>query len=77
MPDEPEVTGLLALAVVDGLAGAGLARYYLFHAIRADLLRRAGRAGEAATAYRAALELCGNATEREFLRGRLESAAGG
>jgi RNA polymerase sigma-70 factor (ECF subfamily) len=59
------------------LAGLPLADYYLFHAIRADLLRRAGRAGEAATAYRAALELCGNATEREFLCGRLESVAGG
>jgi RNA polymerase sigma-70 factor, ECF subfamily len=59
------------------LAGLPLADYYLFHAIRADLLRRAGRAGEAAAAYRAALKLCGNATEREFLRGRLESVAGG
>ena len=37
----------------------------------------AGPDGEAATAYRAALELCGNATEREFLCGRLESVAGG
>jgi RNA polymerase sigma-70 factor, ECF subfamily len=59
------------------LAGLPLADYYLFHAIRADLLRRAGRAAEAATAYRAALELCGNATERQFLRGRLQSVTGG
>jgi RNA polymerase sigma-70 factor (ECF subfamily) len=59
------------------LAGLPLDDYYLFHAVRADLLRRAGQPGAAAGAYRAALELCGNATERDFLRGRLESVAGG
>ncbi len=37
-----------ALALVDRL---GLRGYYLFHAIRADLLRRLGRAAEAALAY--------------------------
>jgi len=58
------------------LAGLPLGDYYLFHAVRADLLRRAGRAAEAAQAYEAALERCGNAAEREFLRGRLESVAG-
>jgi len=58
------------------LAGLPLEDYYLFHAVRADLLRRAGETAPAAEAYRAALERCGNATEREFLRGRLESLTG-
>jgi RNA polymerase sigma-70 factor, ECF subfamily len=54
-----------ALALVDGL---GLAEYHLFHAIRADLLRRLGRDGEAALAYEAAIARTGNAAERDFLR---------
>jgi RNA polymerase sigma-70 factor, ECF subfamily len=54
-----------ALALVDGL---GLRDYYLFHAIRADLLRRLGRDGEAALAYDAAIAHTGNAAERDFLR---------
>ena len=56
------------LAIVDGLA---LDRYHLFHAIRADLLRRLGRTAEAAQAYRAALERTGNPAEQAFLRRRL------
>ena len=61
-----------ALAVLDQL---GLDTYYLFHAIRADLLRRLGRPGEAALAYAAAIARTDNAREREFLlrrRDRLE-----
>jgi len=54
-----------ALALVDGLS---LRDYYLFHAIRADLLRRLGRDGEAALAYDAAIAHAGNAAERGFLR---------
>jgi RNA polymerase sigma-70 factor, ECF subfamily len=64
-----------ALALVDELgtpagqgSGPSLAGYYLFHAIRADLLRRLGRAGQAAAAYDAALARTGNAAERDFLR---------
>jgi RNA polymerase sigma-70 factor (ECF subfamily) len=53
-----------ALAVLESLALDG---YYLFHAIRADLLRRAARLGEAATAYSAAIDRTHNAAEREFL----------
>ena len=64
-------------AGVRELAGLPLDDYYLFHAVRADLLRRAGQTAEAAEAYRAAQERCGNATEREFLRRRLEVVAGG
>jgi RNA polymerase sigma-70 factor (ECF subfamily) len=59
------------LGLVDQLA---LDAYYLFHAIRADLLRRVGRAGEAAAAYAAAAALTENEAERAFLergRGRL------
>jgi RNA polymerase sigma-70 factor, ECF subfamily len=54
-----------ALALVDGL---GLGDYYLFHAIRASLLRRLGRDGEAALAYDAAIAHVRNAAERDFLQ---------
>ena len=40
----------------------------MFHAIRADLLRRLGRDAEAAAAYDAALARTGNAAEQDFLR---------
>jgi RNA polymerase sigma-70 factor (ECF subfamily) len=53
-----------ALSLVDGL---DLERHYLFHAIRADLLRRLGRNAEAAMAYEAALARTENTTERAFL----------
>ena len=53
-----------ALAVLDRL---GLDTYYLFHAIRAELLRRLGRHGEAALAYAAAIARTDNARERDFL----------
>jgi RNA polymerase sigma-70 factor (ECF subfamily) len=60
-----EVDGpLAALAVVDRLQ---LRDYYLFHAIRADLLRRLGRVSEAVEAYSAAIEHTQNAAERSFL----------
>jgi len=67
----------VALAEVDG-AGAALAvveeldldRYYLFHAIRADLLRRLGRLPDAARAYDAAMALASNPAERAFLIAR-------
>jgi RNA polymerase sigma-70 factor, ECF subfamily len=56
-----------ALALVDELDLGG---YHLYHAIRADLLRRLGRDEEAAAAYDAALALTGNAAERGFLARR-------
>lgn len=59
-----------ALTAVDDLQ---LGRYHLFHAVRADLLRRLGRNVEARDAYRAALELTGNAAERAFLENRLSA----
>jgi RNA polymerase sigma-70 factor, ECF subfamily len=55
------------LHLVDGLDLDG---YYLFHAIRADLLRRLGRNDEAALAYEAAIARTTNATERDFLERR-------
>ena len=54
-----------ALALVDDLA---LDRYHLFHAIRADLLRRLGRSAEAAAAYDAAIARTENAAERDLLQ---------
>jgi RNA polymerase sigma-70 factor, ECF subfamily len=54
-----------ALALVDGLDLGG---YHLFHAIRANLLRRLGRTAEAAAAYEAAIARTDNAAERDFLR---------
>jgi RNA polymerase sigma-70 factor, ECF subfamily len=66
-----EVSGPAAgLALVEGL---DLSRQHLFHAVRADLLRRLGRPDEAAEAYDAAIELAGNQAEREFLEQRRTS----
>ncbi len=53
----------------------GLEDYHLLHAARADLLRQLGRADEAATAYRMALELASQPAERDFLQGRLASVS--
>ncbi len=54
-----------ALSIVDEL---DLDQHYLFHAIRADLLRRLGRTDEAASAYEAAIARTDNESERAFLR---------
>ncbi|HZR49578.1 MAG TPA: RNA polymerase sigma factor [Streptosporangiaceae bacterium] len=68
----------VAVAEVDGPRSAldlvdelNLDGYYLFHAIRADLLRRLGRDAEAAREYQAALDRTENTAEREFLAARL------
>ena len=58
------------LVLIDRLAGE-LADYHLWHAARADLLRRLGRHRDAAAAYRAALAHVGSAPERRFLESRL------
>ena len=65
MTDEPAA----GLALVDRIDG--LDRYHLFHAARADLLRRLDRRDEAATAYRRAHELATNPADRRFLASRL------
>ena len=64
--DGPEA----GLALVDALDLDG---YYVFHAIRADLLRRLGRNAEAAAAYAAAIERTDNAAEQEYLQGRRDA----
>lgn len=68
MRDTPEA-GLHQLATLGD--EAALADYHLFHAARADLLRRAGRSDEARLAYRQALALCGQGAERRYLERRL------
>lgn len=61
--------GLAALADLD--ASGRLNGHHLLPAARADLLRRAGRATEAAEAYRTALTLVGSEPERRYLQRRL------
>ncbi|MBL9012706.1 MAG: sigma-70 family RNA polymerase sigma factor [Myxococcales bacterium] len=55
---------------IDGLEPQ-LAGYHLWHAARADLLRRLGKLREAGAAYREALRLVGSEPERRFLERRL------
>jgi RNA polymerase sigma-70 factor (ECF subfamily) len=59
-----------ALADMEVLAEP-LAAYHLFHAARADLLRRLGRADEAKQAYRRALALATDPGDRAFLTERM------
>jgi RNA polymerase sigma-70 factor (ECF subfamily) len=67
--DGPEA----ALAIVEALRGPDVDSYYLFHAIHADLLRRAGRGPDAAQAYRLAIERTANACTRDFLQRSLDA----
>jgi RNA polymerase sigma-70 factor (ECF subfamily) len=60
----------VALAEVDALDLDG---YHLYHATRADLLRRLGRRADAEAAYDQAIALAGNAAERAFLTARRDS----
>ena len=66
--DGPEV----ALAEVDGLPLEG---YHLFHATRADLLRRLGRSEQSRAAYDRAIELVGNSAETKHLIRRRDQLA--
>jgi RNA polymerase sigma-70 factor (ECF subfamily) len=59
-----------ALELIESIEG--LERYHLLHGARADMLRRLGRLREAESAYRRALSLAGNPTERAFLERRLD-----
>jgi RNA polymerase sigma-70 factor, ECF subfamily len=68
MADGPEA----GLELMDALGADGtLTGYHLLPAARADLLRRLERWAEAAAAYREALSLVGNDTDRRFLERRL------
>jgi RNA polymerase sigma-70 factor, ECF subfamily len=62
--DGPEA----ALGEIDRLDRSALDGYYMFHAIRADLLRRLGQDAEAGDAYDAAIARTDNVAERDFLR---------
>jgi RNA polymerase sigma-70 factor (ECF subfamily) len=61
------------LTLLDGLGACGaLDSYHLYHAARADLLRRMSRKQEATAAYQRALSLTANAVERRYLRRRID-----
>ncbi|SFW82550.1 RNA polymerase sigma factor [Amycolatopsis australiensis] len=72
----------VAVAEADGPAAAlplvealDLPRFALFHAIRADLLARLGRSGEAVAAYTTAIELTRNSAERALLERKRAAAS--
>jgi predicted RNA polymerase sigma factor len=58
------------LAVLDSLDAAALGRSHLLPAVRGDLLARAGRAEEAAGAFREAAGYTRNESERKLLLDR-------
>jgi RNA polymerase sigma-70 factor, ECF subfamily len=61
------------LSLIDSAGANGaLENYYLFHASRADLLRRLNRFDEATAAYNTALSLTTNRVEQDYIRRRLE-----
>jgi RNA polymerase sigma-70 factor (ECF subfamily) len=73
-----ELNRAVAVAMAEGpehglalMQDLPLDEYHLYHAARADLLRRLDRLDEAADAYRRALELAQTQPERRFLSGRL------
>jgi RNA polymerase sigma-70 factor, ECF subfamily len=73
-----EMNRAIAVAEIDGpeaglaiLDGLDLHHYRYFHSTRAELLRRAGRDGEAHHAYRRALDLAQTEPEQRFLADRL------
>jgi len=67
-----------ALALVDALGARGdLDEYHLFHATRADLLRRLGRLPDAARSYARAIAIATNDSERRFLERRLRAVSEG
>jgi RNA polymerase sigma-70 factor (ECF subfamily) len=83
-----ELNRAVAVAMRDGpaagleiverlLAQGALDRDHLAHSARADLLRRLGRTADARAAYKRALELAGQGTERRFLERRLEELSAG
>jgi RNA polymerase sigma factor (sigma-70 family) len=60
--------GLALIDRIDGLEG-----YHLLHAARADLLRRLGRADEAAAAYRRAHDLATTPADQRYFAGRIRA----
>jgi RNA polymerase sigma factor (sigma-70 family) len=62
------------LAVLDQLPGGALGASHLLPSVRADLLARAGRHGEAAASFRRAASMTHNQSEQTLLLGRAEQA---
>ena len=61
------------LALIDAVGADGaLQNYYLFHASRADLLRRLHRFDEATVSYVTALSLTTNQVEQNYIRRRID-----
>jgi RNA polymerase sigma-70 factor (ECF subfamily) len=61
------------LRLIEEIGEAGkLDNYYLFHAARADLLRRLNRRDAAHAAYQRALSLTTNQVEQSYIRRRLQ-----
>jgi RNA polymerase sigma-70 factor, ECF subfamily len=71
MADGP-AAGLEIVAALE--ASGALPGYHLLPATRANLLRRLGRAAEAAASYRQALELAATDAERRYLSERLTAS---
>jgi RNA polymerase sigma-70 factor (ECF subfamily) len=67
MAEGPEV-GLNMLLQLEGQAES----FYPYHAARADLLRQTNQREAAADAYKRALDLCENHTERAYIQRRLD-----
>ncbi len=66
-----------ALELIDRCNAKGdLNRYYLFHAARADTLRRLGRTDESAAAFQEALKYATNSVEREYISRQLAGLRG-
>jgi RNA polymerase sigma-70 factor (ECF subfamily) len=63
------------LAMIDDLGSSELDGYYLFHAARADILRRMGNFAQARDAYQRALALATNQVERNYLSRRLHEVS--
>jgi RNA polymerase sigma-70 factor (ECF subfamily) len=77
-----ELNRAVVLAEVEGPRAAlerieplALEQYHLFHAVRADLLRRLGRDADAAAAYQAAISRSDNVREKAFLQARYDAIA--
>jgi RNA polymerase sigma-70 factor (ECF subfamily) len=72
MSEGPEA----GLSLMDALGASGkLDRYYLYHAARADLLRRLNRLPEAAAAYTLARSLSTNKIEQQYIDKRLRETS--
>jgi RNA polymerase sigma-70 factor, ECF subfamily len=72
MADGPEA----GLRLIDAASSGGtLNNYYLYHAARADLLRRLNRLTDARAAYERALSLTTNLIEQNYIRRRLDETS--